>query len=127
MKLITFGYFDGSSQYLTHTVSEGDSRVTAISEDIFHTSKGFLCIVKAANIPFLSVTYFDSMGKPLVILGYMPLEAGNLFTRDISFFMRCVCVLNTLRVNYQESGVGVSTMVDTDLANDIFLKPAQAN
>ncbi|CDL81018.1 hypothetical protein XSR1_100066 [Xenorhabdus szentirmaii DSM 16338] len=55
----------------------------------------------------------------------MSFDTGNLFTRVIPFFARGVRVLNTLRVNYHESGVDVPTIADTDLANDIFLKLAQ--
>ncbi|PHM53107.1 hypothetical protein Xhom_03991 [Xenorhabdus hominickii] len=118
------------TQYLTYTISEGGSRVTAIRQDIRHINKRILVHSKgcqhAFSVRHISGSHRDSMGKSLVVHGNMLLDTGHLFTRVIPFFTRRVRVPDTLRINYHESGVDVPTMVDADLANDIFLKLARA-
>jgi len=56
----------------------------------------------------------------------MSFDARYLLAGVITLLFRGVCILHALGLNDHEGCLRVPTMADTDLANHIFLRPAQA-
>ena len=68
----------------------------------------------------------NGMRQALAIHQNMALDARDFFTGVIAFFIGCIGVFHTLRVNDDKAGAGVSRLLDARLFDLIFLKRAPA-
>ena len=112
---------------LSDAVGKRLSSVAPIDQHAFNPfqvrSAAIHCGQRAVAIGHIGRGDRDSMRQALRIDGDVALDAGNFFARAVALLLRAVGVLHALRINDQEAGHAVASLLDTGRANLIFLMP----
>jgi hypothetical protein len=128
MEFIALDHLYRGLQPIHHAVSKGLASVAAINQQALDPFQIRLAAVdggqSAVAVRHVGRSHGDGVRQALRVHRNMPLDAGNLFARVVSFLFGAVGVLYALRVNNDEAGRGVAPQFLADLANRFVLRPA---
>ena len=99
--------------------------VTTVSKDFLYRTKiilvTFQCQQAAFSIRNIRRRYRKRMRQTLRVHRYMPLDTAHLLARIVAFFHGRIRVLHTLRINNQEGGSFMASLLATCCCHLIFL------
>lgn len=108
VKFRAFGDFHRGTQKGFHLLSEGLSRVAAISQYRQHIFKGFFLPLKRGNGPFaicyIGCGHRDGVRQPLRINRNVPFDPRDFLARVIAFVLCAIGIFYALRINDAEAG-----------------------
>ena len=115
MQFVSFGNLYFRTNQLLYRRSKCLTRVTTVSKDFLYRPKiilvTFQCQQTAFSIRNIRRRYRKGMRQTLRVNRYMPLDTANLLARIVAFFHGAIRVLHSLRINNQESGFFMASLL----------------
>ena len=125
MQFVSFGNLYLRTNQLLYRRSKCLTRVTTVSKDFLYRTKiipvTFQCQQTAFSIRNIRRRYRKGMRQTLRVNRYMPLDTANLLADIVAFFHGGIRVLHTLRINNQESGFFMASLLAACCGHLIFL------